>query len=89
MYYVYLPREQILLKACAFFSCIKLYITVQCFDILIDVAILQSIMDEDFEEPKPLTPTQKAKIERSRQKALLLKQARLANQPYTKTKSER
>jgi len=54
-----------------------------------DVAILQSIMDEDFEEPKPLTPTQKAKIERSRQKALLLKQARLANQPYTKTKSER
>ncbi|XP_050403786.1 DNA repair protein complementing XP-A cells homolog [Patella vulgata] len=36
------------------------------------------------EEPVKLTPAQRAKIERNRQKALLLKQARLASKPYDK-----
>ncbi|ESP05656.1 hypothetical protein LOTGIDRAFT_103099 [Lottia gigantea] len=35
------------------------------------------------EEPIKLTPAQRARVERNRQKALLLKQARLANRPYT------
>lgn len=37
-------------------------------------------------EEKKLAPSQKARIERNRQKALLLRQARLMNKPYAKIK---
>lgn len=44
--------------------------------------------DEEVAEKK-LTAAQKAKVERNRQKALLLRQARLASKPYTVDKAGR
>lgn len=43
---------------------------------------------ENETEDQKLVPAQLARIERNRQKALLLRQARLMNQPYSKDKKE-
>ncbi|KAJ8303859.1 hypothetical protein KUTeg_017442 [Tegillarca granosa] len=45
-----------------------------------------SIMEQDSEVK--LSAAQKARIERNKQKALLLRQARLTSHPYTKDKKE-
>lgn len=47
----------------------------------------QMKIENEIEEKK-LAPSQKARIERNRQKALLLRQARLMNKPYAKDKND-
>jgi hypothetical protein len=50
--------------------------------------LIYYFLKENGTEDLKLLPAQKARIERNRQKALLLRQARLMNQPYTKDKKD-